>query len=113
MVDIDHFKKFNDAYGHQTGDFVLREFSRITKKVIREYDLIARYGGEEFVFVLPETGEEEALAVAEKIRRTIEAHSFDDTELTYHVTISIGVACAVITSYSIHYTKLYERHRPR
>ncbi|MDD2464071.1 MAG: GGDEF domain-containing protein [Desulfobulbus sp.] len=94
LADIDHFKKFNDTYGHQTGDFILKEFSRITKEVIREYDLIARYGGEEFVFVLPETDEEEAFTVAEKIRKSVEDHVFDDGDLTYHVTISIGVACA-------------------
>ena len=94
LADIDHFKKFNDTYGHQTGDFILKEFSRITKEVIREYDLIARYGGEEFVFVLPETNEDEAYAVAEKIRHAVESHAFDDGDLTYHVTISIGVACA-------------------
>jgi len=94
LADIDHFKKFNDTYGHQTGDFILKEFSRITKEVIREYDLIARYGGEEFVFVLPETDEEGAATVAEKIRRTVEDHSFDDGDQDYHVTISIGVACA-------------------
>ncbi len=94
LADIDHFKKFNDTYGHQTGDFILKEFSRITKEVIREYDMIARYGGEEFVFVLPETGEEEALIVAEKIRKTVEGHSFDDGNQTYQVTISIGVASA-------------------
>ncbi|MBM9612725.1 GGDEF domain-containing protein [Desulfobulbus rhabdoformis] len=95
LADIDHFKKLNDTYGHQTGDFILKEFSRITKEVIREYDLIARYGGEEFVFVLPETGEEDALAVAEKLRKTVEDYPFDDGNLTYHVTISVGVACAV------------------
>lgn len=94
LADIDHFKKFNDTYGHQTGDFILKEFSRITKEVIREYDLIARYGGEEFVFVLPETDEQEAFTVAEKIRKAVEDHAFDDGDLTYHVTISIGVACA-------------------
>jgi len=94
LADIDHFKKFNDAYGHQTGDFILKEFSRVTKEVIREYDLIARYGGEEFVFVLPETSQEEAVAVAEKIRKTIEEFSFDDGSNTYRVTISIGVASA-------------------
>ena len=82
------------TYGHQAGDFILKEFSRVTKEVIREYDLIARYGGEEFVFVLPETSQEEALAVAEKLRKTIEEYSFDDGNDTYHVTISIGVASA-------------------
>jgi len=94
LADIDSFKKFNDTYGHQTGDFILKEFSRVTKEVIREYDLIARYGGEEFVFVLPETSQEEALAVAEKLRKTIEEYTFDDGTETYHVTISIGVASA-------------------
>ena len=94
LADIDRFKKFNDTYGHQTGDFLLKEFSRVAKSVIREYDLIARYGGEEFVFVLPETGPEDAVAVAEKIRKTIEDHTFDDGNSTYHVTISIGVASA-------------------
>jgi len=95
LADIDHFKKFNDTYGHQTGDFILKEFSRITKEVIREYDLIARYGGEEFAFVLPETSEEDAIKVAEKIRQTVEDHSFDDGDMTYHVTISVGVASAI------------------
>ncbi|WP_448872058.1 sensor domain-containing diguanylate cyclase [Desulfobulbus propionicus] len=93
LADIDHFKNFNDTYGHQTGDFILKEFSRITKEVIREYDLIARYGGEEFVFVLPETDQEEAVTVAEKIRKTVEGRPFDDGNSTYHVTVSIGVAC--------------------
>lgn len=94
LADIDHFKKFNDTYGHQTGDFLLKEFSRVTKEVIREYDLIARYGGEEFVFVLPETESEEAMNVAEKLRKTVEDYSFDDGAKAYHVTISIGVASA-------------------
>ena len=94
LADIDHFKKFNDAYGHQTGDFILKEFCRITKEVIREYDLIARYGGEEFAFVLPETAQEEALLVAEKLRKTTEEYTFDDGSCTYRVTISIGVASA-------------------
>jgi len=78
LADIDHFKKFNDTYGHQTGDFILKEFCRISKGVIREYDLIARYGGEEFAFVLPETNQEEALVVAEKIRKTTEEYVFND-----------------------------------
>jgi diguanylate cyclase (GGDEF)-like protein len=94
LADIDHFKKFNDAYGHQTGDFLLKEFSRVTKEVIREYDLIARYGGEEFVFVLPETESAEAMVVAEKLRKIVEDYPFDDGTNAYHVTISIGVASA-------------------
>ncbi len=94
LADIDHFKKFNDTYGHQTGDFILKEFCRITKEQIREYDLLARYGGEEFIFVLPETEPEDARTVAEKIRAIVDEYAFDDGDNVYHVTISIGVASA-------------------
>ncbi len=94
LADIDHFKKFNDTYGHQTGDFILKEFCRITKERIRQYDLLARYGGEEFIFVLPETEPADARTVAEKIRKVVEEHTFDDGEQTYHVTVSIGIASA-------------------
>jgi len=94
LADIDHFKKFNDTYGHQTGDFILKEFCRVCKAVIREYDLIARYGGEEFVFVLPEVDQANALVVAEKLRKTTEEYVFDDGINQYQVTISIGVASA-------------------
>ncbi len=94
LADIDHFKKFNDTYGHQTGDFILKEFCRVCKENIREYDLIARYGGEEFIFVLPETEPGEAKIVAEKIRSEVENFSFDDGDSVYKVTISIGVASA-------------------
>ncbi len=94
LADIDHFKKFNDTYGHQTGDFILKEFCRVCKENIREYDLIARYGGEEFIFVLPETEPGEAKIVAEKIRSAVENFSFDDGDSVYRVTISIGVASA-------------------
>ncbi|MBV5317272.1 MAG: GGDEF domain-containing protein [Desulfobulbaceae bacterium] len=94
LADIDRFKKFNDTYGHQTGDFLLKEFCRVAKEIIREYDLIARYGGEEFIFVLPETSSEEAMVVAEKIRKTIADYPFDDGSNIYQVTISIGVASA-------------------
>ncbi len=94
LADIDYFKKFNDTYGHQTGDFILKEFCRVCKEQIREYDLIARYGGEEFVFVLPETEPADAEKVAEKLRLEVENFSFDDGESVYKVTVSIGVASA-------------------
>lgn len=94
LADIDHFKQVNDNYGHQIGDFILKEFCRVAKENIREYDLIARYGGEEFVFVLPETEPEEAMVVAEKLRKLIEEYAFSDGENTYNVTVSIGVAGA-------------------
>ena len=94
LADIDNFKKFNDTYGHQTGDFILKELCRVCKEHIREYDLMARYGGEEFIFVLPETTPDEARIVAEKLRTAVEKFPFDDGESTYKVTISIGVASA-------------------
>ena len=91
MLDIDHFKSINDAHGHQTGDRVLAEFSKRLTSVIREnVDLIARYGGEEFCIILPETGQAEALEIAERIRQQIEQKPFSEQ---LELTVSIGVAC--------------------
>lgn len=92
LADIDSFKKFNDFYGHQAGDYVLKEVASLCTGLIREYDLMARYGGEEFVFVLPETTKDEAVIVAEKIRAEVEQHSFVFDDENYQVTISFGVA---------------------
>ena len=94
MLDIDLFKKINDTFGHPTGDFVLKEFCRITKEIIRDYDLLARYGGEEFIVVLPETTLDDAVIVAEKIRQNTEKHVFCDGRSEIQITISIGVASA-------------------
>jgi diguanylate cyclase (GGDEF)-like protein len=92
LIDIDHFKKFNDTYGHQTGDFVLTEFAACIRNNIRQYDTLARYGGEEFVVILPETDIEQGHCVAEKLRKTIENHTFKNDGETYHVTASFGQA---------------------
>lgn len=92
LADIDAFKKFNDFHGHQAGDYVLHEVAKVCGELIREYDLLARYGGEEFVFVLPETGQQDAILVAEKIRTAIEQHPFVFGEDEYRVTISFGAA---------------------
>ncbi len=94
LIDIDHFKHFNDTYGHQVGDFVLTEFARAIQNSIREYDTLARYGGEEFVVILPETAAEDALAGAEKIRTIIDETVFDDGREKYHITASFGQACS-------------------
>ncbi|MCP3888259.1 MAG: GGDEF domain-containing protein [Desulfobulbaceae bacterium] len=93
LIDIDHFKKFNDTYGHQVGDFVLTEFSQCLQDNIRKYDTLARYGGEEFVIILPETNAEDALLVAEKLRVAVDSASFKDQLEEYHVTASFGHAC--------------------
>lgn len=94
FIDIDYFKKFNDTFGHQTGDFVLVEFARTIQANIRQYDILARYGGEEFVVILPETNTEEALVVAEKLRNIIETTPFRDNRQEYRVTASFGQACS-------------------
>ncbi|MDZ7292163.1 MAG: diguanylate cyclase [candidate division KSB1 bacterium] len=77
MIDIDHFKKFNDTHGHPAGDAILRGIARLLKENIRKIDLAARYGGEEFCLVLVETNKAAASIVAEKVRRLVEAHHFD------------------------------------
>jgi len=95
ISDIDHFKTFNDEYGHQAGDFVLKEVAKIFKSNIRKkIDLAARYGGEEFVIVLPETNASGALKLAERIRKIVEETKFYFKPLkeSLHVTVSIGVA---------------------
>jgi len=92
LIDIDLFKKFNDTYGHLVGDFVLVEFAKVLEQNLREYDVLARYGGEEFVIILPDTNEEGAFTVAEKLRRAVETHSFKDAKSTYNVTASFGIS---------------------
>ena len=94
MVDIDHFKALNDNYGHHVGDQVLRQVTSLLVKDMREVDTVARYGGEEFVIILPEASEEEALSVAERLRRAVQNANFQIEELDGHekLTISIGLA---------------------
>ncbi|MBN2091419.1 GGDEF domain-containing protein [candidate division KSB1 bacterium] len=90
MIDIDHFKKFNDTYGHQKGDEVLEGVSGIIRSRIRETDFACRYGGEELVVILPNTTTAEAQKVAEKIRRSVAELS--PIQFDVQVTISLGVA---------------------
>ncbi len=90
MMDIDHFKRLNDEFGHLLGDEVLRNVSSILKLQLRKMDMVCRYGGEEFAVVVPETTGENALTVAEKLRRQIETHHFPGVPRP--VTISCGVA---------------------
>jgi two-component system, cell cycle response regulator len=92
LIDIDHFKKFNDNFGHQAGDFVLTKFARLIRDNIRNYDTVARYGGEEFVVILPETTAEDALVVAEKLRLLITDTPLQDNHEEYRVTASFGHA---------------------
>ncbi len=92
MLDIDHFKTLNDTYGHRYGDFILRELAKLLVFHIRTTDIVGRYGGEEFLIVLPDTNEEGAYSLAEKIRVAVEEHVFESNELRALVTVSIGLA---------------------
>jgi diguanylate cyclase (GGDEF)-like protein len=90
MVDIDHFKKLNDEFGHLLGDEILRSVSSILKQQLRKMDMVCRYGGDEFAILVPETAGENAIRVAEKLRRQVETHHFPGVPRP--VTISCGVA---------------------
>lgn len=94
LMDLDHFKLFNDTNGHQDGDTVLKEFSQLLNGELRSSDISARYGGEEFVVILPETGKKGASQLAEKIRKGVAAHNFLNmkTQPKGYVSVSIGVA---------------------
>jgi two-component system cell cycle response regulator len=94
MLDIDDFKKYNDALGHLAGDFILRELAQVIKKNIREIDLTARYGGEEFAAVLPYANREDALIVSERIREVVSSHIFfhETSSPVKNITASLGVA---------------------
>lgn len=95
MLDVDHFKKFNDTYGHQTGDFILKEMTALISTLVRETDIVARYGGEEFAIIYPETDKNAALLASEKIRKTIESHHFISPDhKNLRITISMGIASA-------------------
>ncbi|NQT06443.1 MAG: sensor domain-containing diguanylate cyclase [Candidatus Omnitrophica bacterium] len=92
MIDIDHFKKYNDTYGHLVGDVVLKDIVYILKQNTREVDLVGRFGGEEFCVILPETGRDEAHLVAERIREIVQKYRFKAYDESTEVTISIGIA---------------------
>ena len=92
LLDIDLFKQVNDSFGHLAGDSVLRELASILKTRIRREECVARYGGEEFALVLPETGRENALVLAEKLRRLVAAHAFVFEGKRIPVTFSAGIA---------------------
>lgn len=94
MLDIDHFKKINDSYGHPCGDQVLRIVAQRCRKSIRDTDILGRYGGEEFALLLPGTDTEAACAIAERLRSEIATTPIVTDRGHLHVTVSIGVAVA-------------------
>lgn len=94
FMDIDYFKNYNDLYGHQSGDEVLKTIGNLLKKAIRKDDIAARYGGEEFALILPDTSEKEAIKVAENIRKIVEETYFEGEENQPNgkITVSIGIS---------------------
>ena len=96
MADIDHFKEFNDIYGHPEGNKVLKVLANILKDNVREIDIVGRYGGEEFIIILPEADREEAQKIAERIRIKVEEYSFQNKEDRLNnpnrkITLSLGI----------------------
>jgi len=92
MLDVDNFKKFNDQYGHMTGDRILNKIGSVIKESVREIDIAGRYGGEEFSVVLPDTGVDGAKFVAERIRTAVENTLIKAYDHVLKVSISIGIA---------------------
>ncbi len=92
ILDVDHFKRFNDTYGHPEGDRVLKTVSRLIEKGVREVDIPARYGGEEFVVICPEKEGEGAMVPANRIRTTIETYDFRINGVHVPITVSLGIA---------------------
>jgi two-component system, cell cycle response regulator len=92
MVDVDHFKRINDRYGHVTGDLILREVSSVIRESTRAEDLVARYGGEEFILALPASSPELAAERADRIRMNVGARRIRTSGGEVRVTVSIGLA---------------------
>jgi diguanylate cyclase (GGDEF)-like protein len=101
MIDVDHFKLFNDCYGHQSGDDCLRQIAVTLKTCLkRPADLVARYGGEEFACILPDTSFDDAMSLANELERRVRALSIPHAKssVTHVVTVSVGVATRTVDS---------------
>jgi len=92
MVDLDHFKQFNDTYGHPRGDKALIKVAEILRSDLRDIDTVARYGGEEFAIILPGVDEKLAFTTAERIRKSLESYRFKVVDGKFRLTLSIGIS---------------------
>jgi len=93
MIDIDYFKNYNDSLGHQIGDQLLTEISKLLLDYSRKIDHVCRYGGEEFSIILPKENKKDAYVLAERLRKAVEEHNFSHPALNNQkITISLGLA---------------------
>lgn len=106
MIDIDHFKKVNDKYGHLAGDEVIKIITKACKDNLRRDDVIGRYGGEEFIIILPNTDKNDAVKIAERIRVYINGLIIEFNKEKISVTVSIGAVCAIIKNDKINIEKI-------
>ncbi|MEN1759575.1 GGDEF domain-containing protein [Anoxynatronum sibiricum] len=104
MVDVDHFKKFNDHFGHQCGDYVLKALAELMLSLKREQDSVARWGGEEFILLLPDTDLRGTMVMAERLRSAVENHSFNDGVNRHQLTITVGATVFDLLSEQIDHT---------
>jgi diguanylate cyclase (GGDEF)-like protein len=93
MLDVDHFKRFNDTFGHDAGDAVLRELGKFLQRHIRSSDIACRYGGEELMLILPETSLDIIQNRAEQIRQGVKHLQVQHDQQLGAITLSLGVAC--------------------
>lgn len=92
FIDVDGFKRINDSFGHMVGSQALSEIGQVFRRIVRETDVLGRYGGDEFVVVLPETPLDGAMVIAERIRYKVEAYEFVVRDISFRLTVSLGVA---------------------
>lgn len=93
-IDVDHFKRINDEFGHLTGDEVIREVGRLLRETAREADVVARFGGEEFTILAPESNDEGALILAERVMAAFRSHRFKSLPPDIRITVSLGVSAS-------------------
>jgi diguanylate cyclase (GGDEF)-like protein len=98
MIDVDHFKVYNDTYGHPQGDIVLQELARLLQETSRASDTVARYGGEEFAIILPETNSVGAQKIAQRLREQVERYPFPGREIMPGGTLTISIGAATHAS---------------
>lgn len=109
ILDVDHFKNFNDTLGHLAGDEVLRNLGRILKETVRENDIVARYGGEEFAIILPAVDTQGALVLAERIRERVEEAPFEHEEVQPFGKITVSIGQAALPDSAKNYKELIYR----